>query len=91
VRLESAPHEEEQLLQRTSTGDGMQIDESDEQSVNACNSIRESLEPDSNLTLETIRFPQKHLQPKHSISPGIIIAFPGPKLCMIAVPSKLNR
>jgi hypothetical protein len=37
----------------TSTNDGMQIDESDEHFENAADSIRESLEPDSNVTLET--------------------------------------
>jgi hypothetical protein len=50
--LDSAPHQEKQLLPRNWTGEGMQIDESDEQWPNADSSIRESLEPVSNATLD---------------------------------------
>jgi FtsZ-binding cell division protein ZapB len=38
----------------------MQIDESDEQSRNAPDSIRESLEPVSNVTIESLEHPVKH-------------------------------
>jgi hypothetical protein len=37
-------HAEKQLLEMPSRDDGMQIDESDEQSRNAAGSIRDSLE-----------------------------------------------
>jgi hypothetical protein len=51
----------------------MQIDESDEHSGNAYSSIDESLEPDSNVTVE--RDPQslKHCLPRFSTEEGMQI------------------
>jgi hypothetical protein len=40
-----------------STEEGMQIDESDEQRLNAHSAIRESFESDSNVTLEIFLHP----------------------------------
>jgi hypothetical protein len=91
VTLERATHRMKHCSPRTSTDDGMQIDESDEQSKNAPDPTRESFEPDSNLKLETVRFPEKQLQSNSSISAGMIIACALPKYRMIDVRSELTR
>jgi hypothetical protein len=52
---------------------GIQIDESDEQLENACRSIRESLEPDSNVTLERARHSWKHFSQTTSTDDGMQI------------------
>jgi hypothetical protein len=45
-------HPEKHSLPRLLTEQGMKIDESDEQSQNADSAIEESLETDSNVTIE---------------------------------------
>jgi hypothetical protein len=52
VTVERDSHREKQNLPSVSTDEGMQIDESDEQEENADSPIDESLESDSNLTVE---------------------------------------
>jgi hypothetical protein len=52
---------------------GMQIDESDEQPSNARDSIRESLEPASNVTLESALHPSKQALPSISTDDGMQI------------------
>jgi hypothetical protein len=52
VTIERDSHPEKQALPRISREEGMQIDESDEHPNNADCSIRESFEPDSNVTVE---------------------------------------
>jgi hypothetical protein len=42
------------VVEIVSTDEGMQIDESDEQPQNADSSIRESLESDSNVTIDKV-------------------------------------
>jgi hypothetical protein len=74
-----------------STDDGMQIDESDEHHRNAFFSIRETLQPASNLTLATNPFLQQQRQPKDSIPSGMTIDSHGPKNWRIEVHSKLTR
>jgi hypothetical protein len=49
----------------------MQIDESDEQNEKAHFSIRESLQPDSNLTLESPVHPLKHPSQRSSTDNGM--------------------
>jgi Arc/MetJ-type ribon-helix-helix transcriptional regulator len=51
----------------------MQIEESDEQFENACDSIRESLEPDSNVTLESARHTAKQRSERTSTDDGMQI------------------
>jgi hypothetical protein len=51
----------------------MQIDESDEHPENADSSIDESLEPDSNVTVERDSHPQKHLKSSLSTEDGMQI------------------
>jgi hypothetical protein len=48
--MERLLHPSKQLLETSSTQLGMQIDDSDEQRKNAEEPIRDSLEPDSNVT-----------------------------------------
>jgi hypothetical protein len=50
-------HPEKQESQIISTDEGIQMDESDEQYWNADFPIRESLESDSNVTIERVRRP----------------------------------
>jgi hypothetical protein len=57
----------------TSTDDGRQIDESNEQSQNANSSIRESLESDSKLTFDKFRHPEKQFSEMISTDDGIQI------------------
>jgi hypothetical protein len=51
----------------------MQIDESDEQGENACASIRETLQPGSNLTLESAEHSLKQNSQRCSIDDGMQI------------------
>jgi hypothetical protein len=53
------------------TDDGMQIDERDEHHKNAFDSIRETLEPDSNVTIERDPQLQKHSLPIRSTNAGM--------------------
>jgi hypothetical protein len=55
VIVERDSHSEKQWSPSISTEEGMQIDESDEHFENAYSPIDESLEPDSNVTVETER------------------------------------
>jgi hypothetical protein len=73
------------------TDDGIQIDESDGQRLNAHDSIRETVQPLSNLTLEINRFPKKEWRPNDSICPGIIIVSAEPKHFMIESHSQFTR
>jgi hypothetical protein len=69
----------------------MQIDERDEQEANAYDPTRETLEPTSNVTLETKVFPRKQLPPKSSILPGIMTVSSRPKHFMIEAQSILTK
>jgi hypothetical protein len=69
----------------------MQIDESDAQDQNASDSIRESSERASNVTLETNLFREKEWQPNISIPLGTRIASAPPKHLIIEVHSKLTK
>jgi hypothetical protein len=51
--------------------EGIQIDESDEQSENARRSINESLEPDSNVIVERDLHPKKQASQMFSAEEGI--------------------
>jgi hypothetical protein len=51
----------------------MQIDESDEQEKNDNSAIDESLEPDSNVTVERELHPEKHPVPRLSTQEGMQI------------------
>jgi hypothetical protein len=56
-----------------STDAGMQIEESDKQEQNAPDSIRESLEPSSNVTLQSFMHDSKQYSPSISTDPGMQI------------------
>jgi hypothetical protein len=62
-----------QPWQSNSTDDGMQIDESDEQDEKADFSIRESLQPDSNVTLESTVHSMKQPAQRSSTDDGMQI------------------
>jgi hypothetical protein len=55
TRLEKAAQLAKQRSERTSTGEGIQMDESDEQSENVEDPMWDSLEPTSKVTLERAR------------------------------------
>jgi hypothetical protein len=60
-----------QFPQSSSTEEGIQIDESDEQSPNADFSIHESLEFNSNVSVERERHPLKQFSQSFSTEEGI--------------------
>jgi hypothetical protein len=55
LTFDKARHPQKQFSQMISTDEGIQIDESDEESPNAACSIRESLDSRSKLTLDRVR------------------------------------
>jgi hypothetical protein len=59
MTVESDSHESKHPRQSRSTEEGIQIDESDEQFANAHSSTDDSIEPDSNLTVERDLHPSK--------------------------------
>jgi hypothetical protein len=56
-----------------STADGMQIDKSDEQLANAQSSIRQSPEPDSNITVDSFEHLLKQFEQRTWIDEGMEI------------------
>jgi hypothetical protein len=72
--IERRVHPEKQFSKTTSTDDGMQIDESDEQFENASRPIRDNAEPDSNVTEPRLLQSQKQLSPSSATDEGIQIS-----------------
>jgi hypothetical protein len=60
-------------LPRLSTEEGIQIDESEKQPLNADSARDESLERDSNVTVERDSHPKKHSLPRLSTEEGMQI------------------
>jgi hypothetical protein len=75
----------------TSTDEGIQIDESDEQHRNADFSIRESVDSLSKRTIETVLHSAKQPQHNSAIEAGIITSESVPKYTTIELPSKLCK
>jgi hypothetical protein len=81
-------HTQKQYSQIFSTEEGIQIDESDEQSENVNSSIHESSEPLSNITLETVLQSAKQPPLSFRIRRQIITSHICPKYRIIEIPSK---
>jgi hypothetical protein len=73
-----------------STDEGIQIDESDEQSRNAYSRIRASRDEDSNRTIETVVQLPKQPQLNSSTKAGISTSIPVPKYITIELHSKFT-
>jgi hypothetical protein len=85
VTFEREEHPRKQQWQSHRTEDGMQIDESDEQSENASDSIRDSREPDSKTILETSGQNPKQPTAKVSTVFRIVTSPSSPKSRLIEV------
>jgi hypothetical protein len=85
VTFEREEHPRKQQWPSHRTDDGMQIDESDEQSQNASDSIRDSREADSKTILDTAGQNLKHPTAKVSTVFGIVTSTSSPKSRLIEV------
>jgi hypothetical protein len=74
-----------------STDEGIQIDESDEQSPNAASPIRETLRPSTNRPIETVLHPSKQQEHNSVIEAGMITSEAFPKYSTIELPSEFCK